>query len=108
MNAAHRHHPLALEARRLSASHGPTQVLFDVDLPARSGEWLAIVGPNGCGKTTLLNLLPRFYDPSAGAVKLDGIEGRFAGMLPPGKVTPETRAMSGLFLLSPGLIAAPL
>jgi ATP-binding cassette subfamily B protein/subfamily B ATP-binding cassette protein MsbA len=49
-------------------------VLSDVNLTIRFGETVAIVGPNGCGKTTLANLLPRFYDPVAGAVKLGGID----------------------------------
>jgi ATP-binding cassette subfamily B protein/subfamily B ATP-binding cassette protein MsbA len=49
-------------------------VLSDINLTVRFGETVAIVGPNGCGKTTLCNLLPRFYDPVAGAVKLAGID----------------------------------
>jgi len=49
-------------------------VLSDINLTIRFGETVAIVGPNGCGKTTLCNLLPRFYDPVGGAVKLGGID----------------------------------
>ncbi len=52
------------------------QVLHDVELRVPFGQSVAIVGPNGCGKTTLLNLLPRFYDASSGAVRLDGIDVR--------------------------------
>ncbi len=37
------------------------------------GETIAIVGPNGCGKSTLANLIPRFSDPTAGSVRLDGV-----------------------------------
>ena len=44
--------------------HPDKPVLRDVDLEVRAGETIAIVGPNGCGKTTLLQLLPRFYDPT--------------------------------------------
>jgi ATP-binding cassette subfamily B protein/subfamily B ATP-binding cassette protein MsbA len=51
-------------------------VLHEVELRVPFGQTVAIVGPNGCGKTTLLNLLPRFYDVTAGAVKLDGIDVR--------------------------------
>lgn len=50
------------------------RVLHDVELRIPFGQTVAIVGPNGCGKTTLANLVPRFYDPVAGAVRLDGID----------------------------------
>jgi iron complex transport system ATP-binding protein len=72
VNAAHRHHPLALDAKRVSASHGGTQVLFHVDLPARAGEWLAIVGPNGAGKSTLLRCLSGLMPTAGGEVMLQG------------------------------------
>ena len=49
-------------------------VLDGVDLRIKFGETVAIVGPNGCGKTTLASLLLRFYDPVKGEVKLDGID----------------------------------
>jgi subfamily B ATP-binding cassette protein MsbA len=48
------------------------QVLQDVYLTARAGEVIAIVGSSGAGKTTLVNLLPRFYSPSSGVVRFDG------------------------------------
>lgn len=51
-------------------------VLHDVELRVPFGQTVAIVGPNGCGKTTLLNLLPRFYDVTSGSVRLDGIDVR--------------------------------
>ena len=47
-------------------------VLHDLDLTVRQGECIALVGPNGCGKTTLMNLLPRFWDVNAGAIRIDG------------------------------------
>ncbi|MEX2176559.1 MAG: ABC transporter ATP-binding protein [Pirellulaceae bacterium] len=49
-------------------------VLQNVNLTIPFGETVAIVGPNGCGKTTLSNLLPRFYDPTSGVVRLGGID----------------------------------
>jgi ATP-binding cassette subfamily B multidrug efflux pump len=49
-------------------------VLRDVSFVAEPGETIAIVGSTGSGKTTLINLIPRFYDATAGAVLLDGVE----------------------------------
>ena len=49
-----------------------TPVVRDLTLRARQGECIALVGPNGCGKTTLMNLLPRFWDVNAGAIRIDG------------------------------------
>ncbi|MBP6298602.1 MAG: ATP-binding cassette domain-containing protein, partial [Anaerolineae bacterium] len=47
-------------------------VLKDVTFSAEPGQMVAIVGPTGAGKTTIINLLPRFYDVSAGTVRIDG------------------------------------
>ncbi len=47
--------------------------LRDVNLSVRRGQVLAIVGPSGAGKTTLVDLLPRFYEPTAGEILLDGV-----------------------------------
>ncbi len=51
-------------------------VLRGVSFVAEPGQTIAIVGPTGAGKTTIINLLPRFYDVTAGAVKIDGIDVR--------------------------------
>lgn len=50
------------------------QVLGPVDFSVGSGERIAIVGPSGAGKTSLFQLLMRFYDPSAGCIRIDGVE----------------------------------
>jgi ATP-binding cassette subfamily B protein/subfamily B ATP-binding cassette protein MsbA len=49
-------------------------VLRDVDLEVTEGETIALVGRSGAGKTTLTNLVARFYDPTTGSVELDGID----------------------------------
>ena len=51
-------------------------VLKDVSFTAQPGQTIAIVGPTGAGKTTIINLLPRFYDVTAGAVRIDDIDVR--------------------------------
>ncbi|XSG76376.1 ABC transporter ATP-binding protein [Herpetosiphon llansteffanensis] len=51
-------------------------VLRGVSFSAEPGQTVAIVGPTGAGKTTIINLLPRFYDVTSGAVKIDGIDVR--------------------------------
>ncbi len=51
-------------------------VLKDVTFTVEPGQTVAIVGPTGAGKTTIINLLPRFYDVTAGAVRIDGIDVR--------------------------------
>ncbi len=54
--------------------HSATPVINDLDLKIQAGEVLAIVGPSGHGKSTLVQLLTRFYDVQGGAVKLDGVD----------------------------------
>ena len=50
--------------------------LEDINLEIRAGESVAIVGPTGCGKTTLVDLVPRLIDPSEGTVLIDGVDAR--------------------------------
>ena len=61
-----------------SMSISPTRqgqpVLFDINLHIEPGTCVALVGPTGSGKTTIVNMVARFYDPSAGCVKIDGID----------------------------------
>ena len=64
----------AVEIRDLKFSYVPEKPLIDdFNLSVQPGQRVAIVGPTGCGKTTFINLLMRFYDPDGGEIKLDGI-----------------------------------
>ena len=49
-------------------------ILKQVSLKVEPGQMVALVGPTGAGKTTIINMIPRFYDPDTGAVKIDGID----------------------------------
>jgi subfamily B ATP-binding cassette protein MsbA len=64
-----------VEFRRVSFRYPETtsNALVDVDLTVAPGEMIALVGPSGGGKTTLINLIPRFISPTAGEIVLDGV-----------------------------------
>ena len=67
----------AVEIRDLKFSYVPEKPLIDeFNLSVKPGQRVAIVGPTGCGKTTFINLLMRFYDPVYGEIELDGINTR--------------------------------
>jgi len=51
-----------------------TEVLSNISFRARAGDVMAFVGPSGAGKTTLVSLIARFYDPSKGSVEIDGVD----------------------------------
>src|SRR5206468_7780305 len=58
----------------VSFEYEPSEsVLRDVDLEVKRGQVVAIVGPSGAGKTTLVDLLPRFYEPTRGEILMDGV-----------------------------------
>ena len=65
-----------IEFDDVSFSYGTESaiILQDIRLRAQKGEVIAIVGTSGAGKTTLVNLLPRFYEPIAGAIRIDGVD----------------------------------
>jgi ATP-binding cassette subfamily B protein len=64
----------AIEIRNLTFSYGGHPVLRDVSLSVAPGHTLAIVGATGSGKSTLINLLPRLYEPPPGSVFIDGVD----------------------------------
>ena len=67
--------PVRFESVHFAYSTGG-EVLSGIDLDAAPGEIVAICGPTGAGKTSLLNLLPRFYDPTEGRVLIGGVDAR--------------------------------
>jgi subfamily B ATP-binding cassette protein MsbA len=63
-----------VEFRDVSFSYNNEPILVQVNLSAKKGEVIALVGPSGAGKTTLVSLLPRFYDVGSGSIRIDGID----------------------------------
>jgi ATP-binding cassette subfamily B protein/subfamily B ATP-binding cassette protein MsbA len=68
-------HESSIELRDVCFSYEPGRsILTNVQLSVRFGETIALVGKNGCGKTSLVGLIPRFYDPDHGSVLVDGVD----------------------------------
>ena len=68
-------HPRTLEIADVSFEYNSGQpVLRNISASIEPGQMVAFLGPSGTGKSTLLNLLPRFYDPTSGRVLLDGVD----------------------------------
>lgn len=64
-----------VEIKNVSFSYVPSRPLIEnLSLSVKSGQRIAIVGPTGCGKTTLINLLMRFYDVNQGRIEVDGVD----------------------------------
>ncbi|ABB32574.1 ABC transporter related protein [Geobacter metallireducens RCH3] len=68
----------SVELRNVSFRYNDEEVLRNVSLSAGRGEVVALVGPSGAGKTTIMSLIPRFYDVTGGAVLVDGVDVRQA------------------------------
>ena len=70
-----------IRAEHIGFAYDPRQpVLMDMSFEAKPGELVAIVGPTGAGKTTVMNLLHRFYDPTEGHISIDGHDLRHVTM----------------------------
>jgi len=94
--------PLGLRFERVSFAYGgEVDVLRDLDLVVEPGEIVAVCGSTGSGKTSLLNLLPRFYDPTGGRVLVGGVDTRDLPIA-------ELRADVALVTQRPVLFSVPL
>ena len=65
-----------VELRSITFGYDSNPVIHDISLVVNPGEAIAVVGESGVGKSTLLDLVPRFYDPSGGSIEIDGIDVR--------------------------------
>ena len=104
--AAHPEHlpdgPLTIRMEGIHFSYGVgSEVLSGVDLEIAPGEIVAVCGATGAGKTSLLNLLPRFYDPTAGRVLIGGVDSRQLALT-------ELRGSVALVTQKPVLFSMPL
>jgi ABC-type multidrug transport system fused ATPase/permease subunit len=66
----------AVRFEHVSFRYDHREVLDDVEFETRPGEMLALVGPSGAGKTTLVSLIPRLYEPTSGRILIDGLDVR--------------------------------
>jgi ATP-binding cassette subfamily B protein/subfamily B ATP-binding cassette protein MsbA len=74
-------HASHIEFRDVCFSYEPGRpILTNIHLKVRHGETIALVGNNGCGKTTLIGLIPRFFDPDHGCILVDGHDIRTANL----------------------------
>jgi len=63
-----------IEVANISKRYGKKQVLTDISFQAKKGQTIGIIGGTGSGKTTLVNLIPRFYEVNKGTVRVEGID----------------------------------
>jgi len=94
--------PLGVRFERVSFAYGgEVDVLRELDFVVQPGEIVAVCGSTGSGKTSLLNLLPRFYDPTSGRVLVGGVDTRDVPIA-------ELRASVALVTQRPVLFSVPL
>ncbi|WP_406824956.1 ABC transporter ATP-binding protein [Pedobacter sp. KACC 23697] len=70
------HFNSAISLQNVSFSYGEKQILNSITFDIEKGKTVALVGPSGGGKSTLMDLLPRFHDPKSGTIKIDGYDYR--------------------------------
>ena len=92
---------IELRGVRFSYASSPNEALKGVDLSIEAGESVAIVGPTGAGKSTIVKLLPRFYDPTVGQIMVEGIDLRACDL-------DEWRSMLGYVPQEPMLFGATI
>ena len=91
-----------LEFKNVSFGYEPgREILHQISFTVRAGERVAIVGPSGAGKTTVLNLLPRFFDPVSGSIELGGVDLREFALK-------DLRSQIGLVLQQPIILPATI
>ncbi len=81
--------------------HEGLHVLQDISFDAQPGQVIALMGPTGSGKSSIINLIPRFYDPTAGCVLVDGLDVRDVRL-------DDLRGMIGIVLQEPFLFSASI
>ena len=92
----------AVVLEKVEAEYVPGEpVLKGIDLRAEPGQTVAIVGPTGAGKTTIINLLPRFWDVTGGSVRIDGVDVRDVQL-------PSLREQIGIVLQDTYLFSSPV
>mgnify|MGYP000877802242 CR=1 FL=1 len=64
---------IKVEVKNMTKKFGDLLVLDNISFNAQKGEFLCVVGPTGCGKTTFLNCLTRLYEPTSGEILIDGV-----------------------------------
>jgi ATP-binding cassette subfamily B protein len=90
-----------IEFRNVGFAYGKYQVLQGINLTAEPGQVIALVGPTGSGKSSLVNLIPRFYDPTSGSILIDSVDLRKATLY-------SLRSQIGIVLQETTLFAATI